>query len=117
MFLVTQLRARRAMSSENDKPERGAANQPASARAKASAGEDDSPERSAEPRCSPEDAECLLEDLDEDLAERHVPFDGAPPEHWKHVDTPLTPEERMKVEAAREEHQERMSRGRPRGKI
>jgi hypothetical protein len=109
------------MSSEQDKPGREAANQPASAQAQArssaSEGDDDGRERPAAPRCPPDDAECQLEDLDQDLAEPHVPFDGAPPEHWKHVESPLTPEERMKIEAAKEEHQERVARGRPRGKI
>jgi hypothetical protein len=65
-----------------------------------------------------EDAEGLVEEIEEELAaEPHVPFDGAPPEHWKHVDAPLTEEERMKFEAAKEEHQARAARGRSLGKI
>jgi hypothetical protein len=69
-----------------------------------------------EPPCPPDDVECLLDDLEQDLAEPHVPLDGAPPDHWKHVDA-LTEEERLNSEAAKEEHQERMAHGRPRGKI
>jgi hypothetical protein len=105
------------MSSDDEKPARGAANQPASAGAEAGDGDLPEPDLPGEPRCPPDDAECLLEELGEDLAEPHVPFDGAPPEHWRHVDSPLTPEERQKIEAAREEHQERVAHGRPRGKI
>jgi hypothetical protein len=71
----------------------------------------------SEPACAPDDVECLLDDLEQDLAEPHVPLDGAPPDHWKHIDAPVTEEERLDTEAAKEEHQERMAHGRPRGKV
>ena len=67
--------------------------------------------------CAPDDVECLLDDIEQDLAEPHVPLDGAPPDHWKHVDADVTEEERLNTEAAKEEHQERMAHGRPRGKL
>ena len=76
-----------------------------------------SDEKKAEPHCAPDDEECLIEDLERDLAEPHVPLDGAPPGHWKHVDGSLTDEERLASEAAKEAHQERMAHGRPRGKL
>jgi hypothetical protein len=56
-------------------------------------------------------------EIEQELADPHVPFDGSPPEHWKHVDSPVTEEERLEFEAAKEEHQERAAKGRPRGKI
>lgn len=75
-----------------------------------------SDEKKAEPQCAPDDEECLTEDLERDLQEAHVPLDGTPPGHWRHVED-LTDEERLQIEAAKEAHQERMARGRPRGKI
>jgi hypothetical protein len=75
-----------------------------------------SEDKKADPACAPDDEECLDEDLERDLSDPHVPLDGAPPEHWKHV-PPLTEEERLEIQAAKEEHQERLAHGRPRGKL
>jgi hypothetical protein len=72
---------------------------------------------SADSKPSSSDAEGEMEELERDLAEPPVPLDGAPPEQWKHVHEELTEEERLKREAAREAHQERIAHGHPRGKI
>jgi hypothetical protein len=73
--------------------------------------------KAGEPHCAPDDTECLVEEIERELADPHVPLDGSPPEHWKHVDSPVTEEERLQVEAAKEEHQERAAKGRHLGKI
>jgi hypothetical protein len=76
-----------------------------------------SDDKKGEPHCAPDDEECLIEDIERDLTEAHVPLDGAPPGHWRHVDAAVTEEERLQVEAAKEAHQERFAHGRPRGKF
>jgi hypothetical protein len=78
--------------------------------------EQKSTDRPAPDGSGPDDEESVEEELEQELAEPHLPLDGTPPEHWKHVAPPATEEQRQDIETAKEEHQERRAHGRPLGK-